>query len=248
MIRAADLPQFPTSAKIQDALLLLLYNEGGKDCALWAGDTYELLAAYLRLEYNPHSANYIEWRKRVCTARVRLVNDRFLRCHTAYGHWMLTKQGRRRAERLMATLGRPAFGHNGFSPGASGLGRKQERPSEFRRTGERPTSQPGANGKGTLFELSAVGVHATACELDEAFVVQTGSTARRGGSLTFSKGYRSLRDQLVDHGELVDGLKPGTYRFARDVRFRSRSAAASVVMACSVSGWVAWKRSSAGKR
>jgi hypothetical protein len=44
--------------------------------------------------------------------------------------------------------------------------------------------------------LYSVGVHATARELEDGFVVLAGSTARRDGTERFPEGYRSFRDQL----------------------------------------------------
>jgi hypothetical protein len=244
MIRAADLPSFPRGALIRDALLLLLNNEGGKDCELWADDTYEPLAARLELA---HSANHSEWQNRVRAARARLVDEKCLHRNVAHGLWKLTRKGRDCAERLMAKCGRPAFERNRFSSGAFGLRRKQERPSKFRRTGERPTSQPGTNGNEPQFTLKAVGVNAIARELDGGLVVLKGSTARRVGTVSFPAARRRLRDQLVKDGELISGSDRDTYLFATDVPFKSQSAAASVVMACSVSGPSVWKVFSTGK-
>jgi hypothetical protein len=112
----------------------------------------------------------------------------------------------------------------------------------FRRAGGRPKSQPGPDGQSPVFDLDAVGVRATAHQLDDGFVVQAGSTARRGGTTAFPDGYRSFRDQLVKDGKLVDdGPAPDRYRFATDVAFTSPSAAAAVVTASAVSGPMVWK-------
>ena len=112
----------------------------------------------------------------------------------------------------------------------------------FRPAGGRPMSQPGPDGQGPVFELDAVGVRATAHQLDTGFVVEAGSTARRGGTAAFPLGYRSFRDQLVKDGKLADdGPAPDRYRFATDVAFTSPSAAAAVVMASAVNGPMVWK-------
>jgi hypothetical protein len=99
----------------------------------------------------------------------------------------------------------------------------------------------------STFELDAVGVHARAQEIEDAFVVLVGSTARKGATTTFQTGYRALRDKLVGGGKLVDGAESDCYRFASDVAFSSPSAAASVIMARSASGPLEWKLTSSGQ-
>ena len=93
----------------------------------------------------------------------------------------------------------------------------------------------------TVFTFSTAGATATARESDDGFVVLAGSTARKAGTDTFPSGYRSLRDQLVQDGRLVDGPDPLLYSFATDVSFASPSAAASIVAARSASGPREWK-------
>lgn len=117
----------------------------------------------------------------------------------------------------------------------------------FRPAGGRPTSQPGADGQSALFELNAVGIHATARESDDGFVVLAGSTARRDGTAAFPDGYRSFRDQLARDGKLVDGSEPDHYRFAANVIFPSPTAAAAVVLARNASGPQEWKLSGTGQ-
>jgi len=111
----------------------------------------------------------------------------------------------------------------------------------------RPAGGPPMDDKGPIFELDAVGIRATARELDDGFIVLTGSTARRDGTAAFPEGYRTLRDQLVKDGKLVECPEPGHYRFAADVAFPSPSAAASVVMAGSASGPREWKLRGTGQ-
>ena len=108
----------------------------------------------------------------------------------------------------------------------------------FRRRLRRPRDV--ASGE-TVFTFSTAGATATARESDDGFVVLAGSTARRHGTDTFPSGYRSLRDQLVQDGRLVDGPDPLLYSFATDVSFASPSAAASIVAARSASGPREWK-------
>jgi len=98
-----------------------------------------------------------------------------------------------------------------------------------------------AGGGEVIFTFTTAGATATARESDDGLVVLAGSTARRHGTDTFPSGYRSLRDQLVQDGHLVDGPDPLLYSFASDVCFASPSAAASIVAARSASGPREWK-------
>jgi hypothetical protein len=98
-----------------------------------------------------------------------------------------------------------------------------------------------SNDGSLTFDLNAGGVQARAREIEDAFVVLAGSTARKRATATFQIGYRALRDQLVANGKLVDGAEPDCYRFASDVAFSSPSAAASIIMARSASGPLEWK-------
>ena len=60
-------------------------------------------------------------------------------------------------------------------------------------------------------------------------------------SWKFPAGNRTIRDQLVQDGHLVDGPSPELYTFAVDVACASPSAAASIVSARSASGPREWK-------
>jgi hypothetical protein len=102
-------------------------------------------------------------------------------------------------------------------------------------------------GGDAVFALSTAGASATACEMDDGFVVLAGSTARRQGTDTFPLGYEALREQLVQDGRLVDGPSPELFRFAVDVAFASPSAAASIVAARSASGPREWKVTGTGQ-
>ena len=117
----------------------------------------------------------------------------------------------------------------------------------FRSPGGRAMSQQGADGQSPMFELGAVGVRATARELDHGFVVLAGSTARRDGTDAFPPGYRSFRDQLVRDGKLVEQPAQEYYRFAADVAFPSPTAAAAVVLARNASGPQEWKLRGTGQ-
>ena len=89
------------------------------------------------------------------------------------------------------------------------------------------------------FLFEPVGASAQAIETDEGFIVLAGSTARRGETSTFPAGYLALREKLASDGALVtDG---GQFRFDRDVRFTSPSAAAAIVAGRSASGPGEWR-------
>jgi len=117
----------------------------------------------------------------------------------------------------------------------------------FRPSGAQALAQTSTAGSSPIFELDAVGIRATGRESDAGFVVLAESTARKDGTPAFPDGYRSLRDQLVRDGKLVEGAEPSQYRFTTDVIFPSPSAAAAVVMARNASGPKEWKQRATGK-
>lgn len=89
---------------------------------------------------------------------------------------------------------------------------------------------------------SKAGVLARGQEVDGAFVVQEGSTARPWTGVHGS--YQALHERLVASGDLVpDGTD---YRFARDVEFNSVSAAAAVIRGYPANGRKEWKRVDGG--
>ena len=117
----------------------------------------------------------------------------------------------------------------------------------FRPSGAQALAQTSAIGSSPIFELDAVGIRATGRESDTGFIVLANSTARKDGTPAFPDGYRSLRDQLVRDGKLVEEMEPSRYRFTTDVAFPSPSAAAAVVMARNASGPREWKQRDTGK-
>lgn len=96
-----------------------------------------------------------------------------------------------------------------------------------------PTSSP-------EFLMDKVGASAVARESDGEFVVLKGSTARKRGLPSWTS-YRSLRDELVEQGKLVDAEQDGLLVFTEDVPFASPSAAAAVVYGGNQNGRIAWK-------
>lgn len=117
----------------------------------------------------------------------------------------------------------------------------------FRPSGSQALAAANSQDESPIFELDAVGVYATGREADTGFIVIAGSTARKEATATFPQGYRTVRDQLVRDGKLVNDAEPSQYRFATDVVFPSPSAAASVVMACNTNGPRQWKQRGTGK-
>jgi hypothetical protein len=71
------------------------------------------------------------------------------------------------------------------------------------------------------------------------FVVSLGSVVSSTPAVSMQKGYRALRDRLIDEGVIVE--ESGALRFVRDYLFRSSSAAAGVVSGYSLSGPQSWK-------
>lgn len=94
-----------------------------------------------------------------------------------------------------------------------------------------------------LFHMSPVGTSAIAQEVDDEFIVFKGSTARKKGISSWTS-YRSLREQLVQDGKLVEDTQEDLLRFAEDVPFSSPSAAAAVVFGGNQNGRITWRTES----
>lgn len=89
------------------------------------------------------------------------------------------------------------------------------------------------------FSVKKRRVDATGLSTDEGFVVREGSIGASALLDTLSKGYRSIRDDLLASGDAVDD---GTrVRFTRDVLFKSPTAAACVLAAAARNGRRCWK-------
>ena len=115
-----------------------------------------------------------------------------------------------------------------------------------RATPETTTESESPDEAAPVFEMSPVGLHATMRIIGDEFVVHKGSTARKTG-LPSWVSYRSLRDQLVEDGVLVDGANEDQYIFAEEYAFASPSAAASVVYGGAQSGRTAWRHRHTGQ-
>jgi restriction endonuclease Mrr len=113
MSRPANHPLFPIGDRVEEALLLTLSHLGSDTAALFAADTYEPLGDFFdlsgyarsvtRAEYLHDGHNEPYWHTWVQWARDRLVKSGDLECPRR-GIWMLTEQGKRRAERLRARM------------------------------------------------------------------------------------------------------------------------------------------------
>jgi len=90
------------------------------------------------------------------------------------------------------------------------------------------------------FVLTVKGATARAREIGGEFVVLQGSQARKEGTKSWTS-YKSLREQLLEDGKLVDGQEPDYYIFAEDVGFSSPSAGGAVVNAGNINGRISWK-------
>lgn len=89
------------------------------------------------------------------------------------------------------------------------------------------------------------GADATGQYTEEGMVVLRGSRGRAESVTSMiSTSAGKHRQRLIDSGDLV--LDNGTYRFQRDVLFRSPSGASDVVLGRSSNGWIEW-RDSAGR-
>ena len=97
-----------------------------------------------------------------------------------------------------------------------------------------------------LFCLNLVGAEAKAREIGDSFVVLKGSTARKQGPKVWTS-YKTLRDQLLADGKLVDSDHPDFYVFADDVEFSSPSAGAACVNAGNSNGRTNWKVADTGE-
>ena len=99
----------------------------------------------------------------------------------------------------------------------------------------------GAEKKNKLFfKMPQVGLTATATRTDDGFLVLAGSDAAKTVTPALSKGYSSLRDELIDKEMLAkaDGDK---LVFTSDCPFTSPSAAAAIIAGGPRSGPELWK-------
>lgn len=96
------------------------------------------------------------------------------------------------------------------------------------------------------FEMAVLGIPASMRIVGDEYVVLKGAMARKAARKSWTS-YRSLRDQLVEDGILVDSPDPEFYRFEQDYAFASPSAAAAVIVAGNQNGHLAWKHRQTGQ-
>jgi|SRR5579859_1047193 len=106
-------------------------------------------------------------------------------------------------------------------------------PSDSVQVGARPTST-------FTLKLPRSGILAAAREKGGEFVVLAGSTASITVSGTIGGDYGVLRSRLIAEGALASSDGEPHLTFARDVVFRSSSAAASVICGRRTNGLTAW--------
>ena len=95
------------------------------------------------------------------------------------------------------------------------------------------------SGTRLYFDVAKTGVKAEGVSTDEGFVVYAGSTGSKAVKSSLSKGWQTLRDELIGSGALVEGDQ--VISFAKDVLFKSPSAAAAIVCAGNRNGRESWK-------
>ncbi|WP_420101503.1 GIY-YIG nuclease family protein [Bosea sp. (in: a-proteobacteria)] len=84
------------------------------------------------------------------------------------------------------------------------------------------------------------GVKASAIEVDDEFIVRSGSEARKD-TQNVGRGYQGLKDELIAQGVLATSFDGSKFIFARDFGFSSPSAAAAVVLDRNANGRIEWK-------
>ena len=109
-------------------------------------------------------------------------------------------------------------------------------------TTEDAREKPGQADVAPLFQLKSRkhGLQAQAREVDGEFVVLAGSDAVKEWTSASDHSYSRRHAHLIKSGQLVPGDR-GYLRFAKDVAFRSPSAASAVILGRSDNGRVSWK-------
>lgn len=93
-----------------------------------------------------------------------------------------------------------------------------------------------------LYYLKAAGAEATAQLLtDGSLNVLKGSLARIRESVAFWGWSKAARKRFLEEGVLVESGDGTTYRYTKDVIFKSPSAAAATTIGSPSNGWTAWK-------
>jgi hypothetical protein len=87
------------------------------------------------------------------------------------------------------------------------------------------------------------GIDAKGHSTDEGFVVLEGSLGDAAVRKSLSNGWRKIREELIAEGSIV-ATTEGGMRFARDVLFKSPSAASSIVTGGTWGGRTGWRDAS----
>ncbi|AIZ45177.1 hypothetical protein QR90_08775 [Deinococcus radiopugnans] len=111
---------------------------------------------------------------------------------------------------------------------------------------QRTDQSAGSPSAPPRFELSSVGVMATAEVRGGQFVVLKGSLARKDVVDSFERhvppGYRRIRAELIATGQLQEVTGGGFYTFEDDVVFTGSTPAATVILGRNADGTREWKR------
>lgn len=111
-----------------------------------------------------------------------------------------------------------------------------------------PSASPAAQEHdGPVFELThkKTGISARAREIDDDFVVLSGSLAVphwiSKAKANASHSYSKLQQKLMDNGQIKQDQSTGLARFTEDVAFSSPSAASAVILGRTDNGRLSWK-------
>lgn len=93
-----------------------------------------------------------------------------------------------------------------------------------------------------VYYLKAEGVDARAQLLDDGSLnVLSGSLARKRETRSFVGWSKGARDKFIADGTFVDNGDDISYRYTRDVLFKSPSAAAATTTGRAINGWTSWR-------
>lgn len=89
------------------------------------------------------------------------------------------------------------------------------------------------------YELTGPDADGRGIYLDDGFLVNAGSIARREVTPS-GKSVSTVHQRLVDEGTLEE--HQGRFRFTPDYKFETPSGAAAAVLGRTANGWISWKR------
>lgn len=97
-----------------------------------------------------------------------------------------------------------------------------------------------------VFIFNSVGSNAEAQEVNDEFIVFSGSTARKTHVNSLAPSYIQIREKLQREGKLINSEDPDYWVFAQNVPFQSPSTAANIVGGASLNGRQYWKIKATG--